>query len=391
MLTTLIAYTSEIDDKEVAAAEIWAQLRRELPDGEWDRLKRKVGIAACHYEFVLSGVWQAVCDTLPFDVVGTITSAQANPQSADTLLFTLMVLAGDEADFVTALTPPLRERSSQIIAETYTAAAGDRAAKPALVFACAPFMVENSGDEYVNVLTQVSGGVPCFGTLAVDDTLDFANCFSLHNGEHYRDRMAMVLVYADIQPRFYIATLSEDKILDKAALITKSSGHVLMEVNDRPVVEFFENLGLTKASETQYAMSSLPFMLDYGDGTAPVSKVFIKLTPEKYAICAGAMPEGATLYIGVFDKADVLTTTGGAIDQALAAPGKSGLLIYSCISRSMTLGADQMVEMELIRERVGAKTPFLMAYSGGEICPTQVAAGKAVNRFHNNAFVVCVF
>jgi hypothetical protein len=243
----------------------------------------------------------------------------------------------------------------------------------------------------VNVLTNISGGVPCFGTLAVDDTADFANCFMICNGEHYNDRMVMLLIYGDVKPKFFIATISSDKILDKSALITKSAGHVLMEVNDRPVVEYFEDLGLTKASETAYAMTSLPFMLDYGDGTPRVSKVFITLTPEKYAICAGAMPEGATMYIGVFDKQDVLFTSEEAILKALGSAGDATcFLIYSCISRSMSLGADQLMELDLIKEKMSGKLPFMMAYSGGEICPTQISEAKATNRFHNNAFIVCV-
>jgi hypothetical protein len=253
-------------------------------------------------------------------------------------------------------------------------------------------MLENSGDDYVNVLTAASGGVPCFGTLAVDDTVDFANCFMIYDGEHCNDRMAMLMIYGDVRPRFFIATISRDKILDKSALITKSEGHVLMEVNDRPVVEYFENLGLTKASETAYAMTSLPFMLDYNDGTPWVSKVFIGLSPEKHAICAGAMPEGSTLYIGVFDKADVMFTSEEAVGKALDdIEGASGILIYSCISRSMSLGADQLMEVDMIKEKISDKLPFMMAYSGGEICPTRISEETATNRFHNNALIVCVF
>jgi hypothetical protein len=159
------------------------------------------------------------------------------------------------------------------------------------------------------------------------------------------------------------------------------------------VVEFFQDLGLTQASETQYAMTSLPFMLDYHDGTPQVSKVFIGLTPEKYAICAGAMPQGATLRIGVFDKEDVLLTTGDALRQALSGAGSASvMLIYSCISRNMTLGAESMAEMELVTEMTEGKLPFMMAYSGGEIGPTRAAEGeKAINRFHNNALVGCIF
>jgi hypothetical protein len=165
-----------------------------------------------------------------------------------------------------------------------------------------------------------------------------------------------------------------------------------MEVNDRPVVEYFENLGLTKASETSYAMTSLPFMLDYGDGTPMVSKVFIGLNEQKYAICAGAMPEGSTLYMGVFDKGDVLLTSGNLIRRALGEVKNPSVLIgYSCISRSMSLGSDLFSEVDLIRKEIAGKVPVLLAYSGGEICPTQINAAAAINRFHNNTLIVCVF
>ena len=387
MIKTLVAQTEEIDDIQAAIIEIKKQLNLE------ENLKKNsVGIIACHYEFVLSKMVKALCEALPFDVVGTITTAQAVNDQSGTLLFTMMVLTSDTEEFVTTLTPSLSKEPGRVIEEAYIESAkikGDE--RPALILAYAPFMLANSGDEYVNVITKASGGVPCFGTLSVDDTLEFSNCFSIYNGEDYRDSMAMVLIYGDISPRFYIATISQEKIVGKPAKVTKSSGHILMEVNDRPVVDYFSDLGLTKASETQYAMSSLPFMLDYEDNTPSVSKVFIGLTPEKYAICAGAMPEGSTLYIGVFDKQDVLLTTGNAIESMKKEmQNASGLLIYSCISRNMSMGANLLDELDLVKDNAGG-LPFMMAYSGGEICPTQVSETRAVNRFHNNAFVACLF
>jgi hypothetical protein len=387
MIKTITAHTTEIDDVELAVEELQSQLMSSGP-----LLKNTVGIIACHYEFALSGVVKTLCERLPFTVLGAITSAQAVATESGALLLTLMVLTSDEVEFVTALTPPLRGQSGEFIANTYKEAISARNEKPALILAYAPFMVENSGDEYVSVLTKVSDGAPCFGTLAVDDTADFSNCFAIYNGEHYNDRMAMLLICGNISPKFFIATISSEKILEKSALITKSEGQILMEVNDRPVAEYFEGLGLTKASETAYAMTSLPFMLDYGDGTPWVSKVFIGLSPEKYAICAGMMPEGATLYIGVFDKNDVMLTSENAIEKTLGkTDGASGILIYSCISRSMSLGADQLMELDMIKEKISGKLPFMMAYSGGELCPTQISEEKAINRFHNNAFIACVF
>ncbi|MDR3145453.1 MAG: FIST C-terminal domain-containing protein, partial [Treponema sp.] len=185
--------------------------------------------------------------------------------------------------------------------------------------------------------------------------------------------------------------ISENKLIDRAALITSSEGHILKELNGRPVVEFFEDLGLTKASETSYAMTSLPFMLDYGDGTPMVSKVFIGLNEQKHAICAGAMPEGSTLYMGVFDKGDVLLTSGKLIGQALREMEESSVILgYSCISRSMSLGSDLFAEVDLLRGEIAGKVPALLAYSGGEICPTRINDASAINRFHNNTIILCI-
>jgi hypothetical protein len=395
MLRTLLAATENIDDLDAAIADIKSQLNME------ERLlENSVGIIACHYEFADSGAVKAICGALPFDVAGTISTLQGIPGREGTLLLTLMVLTSDDVCFKTVLTPSLKTNAAGGIEETYKAAALAGGGNPALIFTYAPFMVENSGDEYTAVLSRVSGGAPCFGTLAIDDTADFHETYMIHNGIHYRDRMSLIMAFGNITPKFYLATISENRILEKSALISSSEGHILKEVNGRPVVEFFESLGLTKASETSYAMTSLPFMLDYNDGTPPVFKVFIHLTEQKYALCAGAMPEGSTLRIGIFDHEDVLLTTKKTLQDALGAlGGASGALIYSCISRSMSLGSDLLAEMELAGKELSGKLPFLMAYSGGEICPTRFNSEpgnpketrRAVNRFHNNTFILCVF
>jgi hypothetical protein len=385
MIRSLTVFTENIDDPQAAAAEIQAQL-----DAGPGLLKNTVGIIACHYEFVLSGAARAVCENLSFDVAGTISSVQSVGGAQGTLMLVMLVITSDDVRFKTGMSHSLKDQPAKGVEAAYRTLAGDE--KPALVFAFAPFIQENYGDEYVNTLSVASGGVPCFGTLAVDDTPDFRECYMLYRGAHYRDRMALILCYGDIRPQFYLASLSENKLLDRAALITSSEGHVLKEVNGRPVVEYFEDLGLTKASETSYAFSSLPFMLDYGDGTPMVSKVFVGLNAQKHAVCAGVMPEGSTMYLGVFDKDDVLLTTGNLIRQAMTEnPAPSVLIGYSCITRSMSLGSDLYAEADLIRREINGRAPFLIAYSGGEICPTPINRDLAINRFHNNTFIICTF
>ncbi|MCL1992274.1 MAG: FIST C-terminal domain-containing protein [Spirochaetes bacterium] len=386
MIKSIVAHTEEIDDIKAAVEEIKSQL------GGLDGFLRKntLGIVSCHYEFVDSGVLDGICKALPFEIVGTVSSGQATEAQNGELLLTLMVLTSDTVDFVTTVTRSLTQEPGKAIEESYKTASAGRE-KPALILAFAPFMLENTGDEYVRVISEVSGGAPCFGTFAIDGSTDFVKCFTLAGGEHYLDKLVMVLVYGDVKPKFYIANVSTGRIFEKSAVVTKSCGNTIMEVNERPITEYFEDLGLTKASEEQYAFSSLPFMLDYNDGAPRVSKFFIRLTPEKYAICAGDVPEGCALYIASADKDDVLVTTGNVVDSILKDAGDAqALLVYSCIGRSMTLGGDQFKEAQLIRHKISSKLPFMLGFSGGEMCPTQVLEEKAVNRFHNNAFIACL-
>lgn len=387
MIKTFVASTVEVDDISIAVEEILSQIKPET-----NLLENSVGIISCHYEFVESGVVEAVCDALPFDIAGTISWIMSAGEETDTFLMTLMVLTSDDVEFDTVLTPSLNDAPGKVIEESYKDVTAERNTKPALVFSFAPFMPLNSGDEYVDIITKASGGVPVFGTLAIDDNPDFKNAFMIYNGQPYRDRMAMILCYGNINPKFYTANISNEKVLDKTGIITKSDGHVIMEVNGRPIDAFFEDLGLIKASETYSALSTMPFMLDYNDGTPKVSKIFIMLTPERYALCAGAVPEGCTLQIATPDKSDILLTTKKATEQILKdAENASGLLIYSCVSRSMTLGVEQLGEAQLVSNLATNKLPHMMLCSGGEICPTQIENGIATNRFHNNAFIACLF
>jgi hypothetical protein len=153
MIRSFTVFTENIDDPQAAAAEIKAQL-----DAGPGLLKNTVGIIACHYEFVLSGAARAVCENLPFDVAGTISSVQSGGDAQGTLMLTILVITSDELRFKTGMSPSLKDQPNAGIEAAYTALAGDE--KPALIFAFAPFMPENYGDEYVNTLSAASGGAP---------------------------------------------------------------------------------------------------------------------------------------------------------------------------------------------------------------------------------------
>ena len=393
MIKTLVAQTSEVDDFLLATSILKEQLG--MPQ---NLARNSIGLVSCHYEFILSGAAKAICEAMPFETVGIVTISQTidspfypTEKSDEPFVFTLTVMTSDDAMFEVASTSDeLLTDPHKAISKAYTSAHHRQTIDPSLLLLYAPFTNTMCGDDYVTCLDEVSGKLPIFGTIAIDDTDTTENGFVIINGDHYIDRLAVVFVYTHQQPRFFTASLSKEKILPKSAVVTKSEGNLVMEVNGHHVQEYFSSLGLASASEMQYGMVSLPFLIDYKDGSPLVSRVFISRTPENFAVCSGIVPEGAVIHIGFFDKDDVLLTTGSAIEKALGDNGDCSLfLIYSCVSRSMSLGSDSNAELNMVRDMLHDKLPFMMSYSGGEICPTQVSQHIAINRFHNNTIIIC--
>lgn len=388
-LQAFTAITNEVDDADDAVKALLSQI-------PLNKLKaHTLGIIACHYEFALSGVLKRVAEALPFKTVGTISSAQGTTQGAGSFELTVTVLTSDVVEFVSQLSEPLVGNTREVVKETYDAAAKGLGARPDLMFIHGPFMLQNNGDDYLAELDEISHKAPLFGTLAVDDTLDFRYCYSIYQGETHTNRLVLTLIKG-VRPTFFSAHLAPGKVTGDPAVITESEGALLSRVNDRPVVEYLADKGLATLVENSYAMASTPFILDYGDGTPPISRIFIQLTPNGKVILNGSVPVGAEFVLGRFNKEDAIETTRTVLSDVLANEafslddGPSLMLAYSCISRSMALGSDFLAELEEVRRTIGAQTTFMMAYSGGEYCPTELSAQGAVNRFHNNALIICL-
>lgn len=387
MIKTYTAYTYESEDIELAVSEIKAQL-----DTDKNILINTVGVISCHYEFVVSGVLKAVCNALPFDTIGSVSTVQSIGEHTANKLFTIMVITSDTVDFENVLTPSLEKNANRFITEYYKEAAIGKYGRPSLILTYAPFMLKSSADEYIDALSKASYGAPCFGTFAIDDSNGFTSGNVIFNGEHYSDRMVMSLFFGSVKPKFYIANISPDRLMGEGAIVTKSLGHTVMEVNNLPVYEFLKELNLIKTNDGTSAIDPFPFFLDYHDNTPLVAKIFLELTPEHHAVCAGTVPEKCTIYAAINEREDIMKTTGEVLDKMVKdAENARGLLIYTCGTRFMAMSNDFFGEVRLVYSKLGGNLPLLISSAGGEFCPTTMLNEKSINRFHNNSFVACMF
>ena len=390
MIQSFTAYTNEVDDPEAAVPEILKQLDL---GGRNILLKNTIGIISCFADYVESRVWESLCKALPFEVIGATTIVNAVSGGTGETMLSIMVLTSDDVSFASALSEPIFGEDKAPLAAMYQAAQAKLPGKPSFMLTYSPLLNNFGSDFYVDSMSDISGNIPNFGTLAVDHNSDYHEAYVLLNGTYSRDRFAILLVYGPVSPVFYVGTISDEKIFPEKGVVTGSSGNQLRTVNGIPAVDYLQSLGLTKNEEGGITgINSFPVILDYNDGTQPVARAMFAVTPEGYAVCGGNIPEGSTLSIGAFNPAEIVATAGRTLEAALA-PGKhSTLLIYSCVGRYFALGYNPMEEINRLQDRLaGGSVTYMAAYSGGEFCPVYDKDEKTVNRNHNNTFIICAF
>ena len=381
MIASLVAHTFEVDDVELAVSEVIDQL-----DLDNALRKHSVGIITCHCDFLYSGVVKALSDRLPFDVVGISSLASAAKGKSGLDILTVCVLTSDDVIFSTSLTGSVAQDQKTPIVNAYAEAAKDRG-KPSLVLTYGPLLEHISGNTFVNEITEVSGGVPLFGTLACDHTPAFQEASIIYNGEYYRDRVALVLLYGPVTPKFFCIAISPENAQNQRGRITSSTGNVIHTINGIPAMEYLASIGLDK--EDLKISGSFPLVVDYNDGGQPVGRGIYTVTDNGDVYCGGDVPVGASLSTAILNDEDVLRSAG-QLAETICAQGSNGpLLLLSCISRSLLLGADPLGEVEKLNNVIAGRMPYHMSYSGGEICPVYTENGSTANRFHNFTLIAC--
>ena len=379
----LNAWTLEADDPKVALAELLQQL-----DLEHSLLADSAGFITCSYDYVETGVLRAICEALPFEVVGCTTLTNANNEQIGTMLLCLTVFTADDCRFETGVTAPLAKDLYETVDAAFGAAAARLDEPPGLVLAFLPMISSLGGELILAALDKAADGAPIFGTNACDfDTAYYSNSFTIHNGDCARDRLAFLLISGNVNPHFVVMSTSEQNLHKQQAIITSSEGSIMREINGMSASEYFSSIGLMQGNGVE-GLSSIPFVVNYNDGTQPVGRAIYLINDDGSAVCAGIMPEGGTLSIGRMDVDDILLTAEQSLRKLLACDGLCGVIMFPCLGRNMVLGVNPFAEVEKARDVMDDRLPWHLAYSGGEACPVDSANGL-VNRFHNFTFIAC--
>jgi hypothetical protein len=379
----LTAHTREIDDIEVCVTELLQQLDL------GNRLSRySVGILVFHPEFLETGAVQAISEALPFDSIGGTTSNVAVQGDMGDLMLTVAVLTSDDVVFRAGASDPIEDDPREPIRELYSRLAPSSAEKPSLLFTLAPVIGNIGGDDFIEALDAVSGGIPLFGSLAFTHQPDFSGVETCWNGKRHAKALTLIALFGELNPEFYLTSIPEERVIHQSATVTEAVRNRIQSIDGLAPMEFLESIGLAENGSIA-GISSIPFVLTLDDGSRIVRSAY-KTSEEGHILAYGTIPQGAKIGFSDGDAEFVLRSTKETMTQALAASRAKNALLFSCAGRRWTLGTRTEAEMKELVKCLDHSLAYQFAYSGGEICPVKNQEGRLVNRFHNFSMIACL-
>ncbi|MDR2350359.1 MAG: hypothetical protein LBF41_07045 [Deltaproteobacteria bacterium] len=387
MLNIILTQTTELDEPELALEQL---LKRS--DVEKNLKKNSVGIIHCHDLFIKSGFAKLVAEALPFPAVGMNTFLHATSLSPDeNILFSLMILTSDEEKFRVGVSDPLEANISVPMEKLYRDLRREVKGRAAFGLLFTPPLItgEPIGELLVDILNADEERIPCFGGMAAGYTDFFKDPAVIHDGETHLDRMALLLVEGDTVPRFKIFQSEDFGEIYKKGIITRSRGHVIQEIDNRPPLEFFESSGLC-ANGAISGIHAIPLYLDRKDGSPPVIRGIDSQLKDGTITLPGRVPEGTTMGLGLLAPASVIEN-GKALGTWIRDERAACSLVYSCISRNFALGLDYTKEIEAVKANVAKDSKYVFSYSASEFCPVLHEDGKWHNEYHNMTMIATSF
>jgi hypothetical protein len=298
------------------------------------------------------------------------------------------VFTSDDASFSTAMTTVAEDSGDGAkIQAAYGEALAALGAKPDLVIPFLPMTLKASSSSYLNLLDEISGGVPMFGSTACDYTMTHEHAAVFRNGASERNGLALLLIRG-VEPEFNIVSMPDRNMQLKKATVTKSAGCIIYEANGMSFKDYVTSMGIEKIDDPNM-LATIPLSMNYGDGK-PVTVAIFKIHNDGSVFCGAEIPQGITFSIGSMDSASIIETAKEMMEWA---KGDRPVLFFSCVGRFLLLSPNNDDEMQAFVEQweAGNRTPHMLAYSGGEICPVPGKDGKLHNRYHNFTVTGCKF
>jgi hypothetical protein len=380
------AITFEIDDPKAALEDIKEQLSVFAP--------LQNSAAVIQYDAEATEAARVIAAELPYPAIGGVTVSQTVNAGSGSMCVSVIVLTSDDTEFICGHTSGLEDDIQGATETAYQEAAAKTALPVKMVLVIPPIIEKYAGDAYIEAFSSICEKIPIFGSFFIgEDMFAYDTLTTIHNGETFAAEMQFLIVAGAAEPRFFVANISDKRVLPVSGVVTKVDSNVIKEIDGAPPIRFLERAGLAENGAPREGFVFIPYLFraDHGDGRygASFARGVTEFTENGDFVLRGAMYENSMINVGSIHGPEVLEGTLAAIDEINVLEGANAAIMFSCIMRRVVSGATPLAEAESVMKRVRPDLPFIMASSGGEICPVNKPGEEVENRFHNYSFIVC--
>ena len=392
------AYTEEIDDLETAMEELKEQLQKGQP-----LLKNSCGIVMCDYDMDTQELTVRLKEEFDFPVIGCVSMGTLSKQRGfSEMSIQMLVLTADDCEFHVGISDKIESPGLGQIKALYKKLSEQKTEKEKVIFTLAsPWSGRNEvflNEELVDVLDEISGGVPVFGGCA-GDGFQFSAANVFFDGVSSMGRVAMILVCGKIKPLIKTEFSTKEKTISKYK-VTKSEGRNVYTLNNRSIKTVLEEAGLVKEkSEGVTQFVNTPFIstvkTDDGDTIDRLSGIYYLDHGMDYACFMRNIDVGSELSICMISKEGVETSVKEAFQHIFEKIQEekeytySTIICISCVARYGLIITDKNLEARAYQGKVPDKINLIGMYSFGEFCPVRgKRGGKLYNAYNNETFAI---
>lgn len=391
MVKSIVLYTEEIDDLELAMEELSAQ------SSGFEFEKNSFGILFMDVETDYDELYELLREKWDIPFIGTTAIGMLNGcEGYCRSGISIMLLTSSDCRFSVGMTQNLnRDNYREQIAETYErleqALDGEEVK---LVLAFGGKAPEMAGDDIVDAIDALGRHVKVYGAIA-SDMFSFRDFRAMYNDRVEMNELTLVLIAGKIEPKFLSVQSLSGKV-NFSYEVTKSEGNRVYRLGNGTFLEAMEKAGM--GSEKAFVVSDFiqtPFItvLDKPGGihVEALRNLTMLNHQDGSGMFLGGISEGSSLEIGLLNRGDVSDTVKKAFDEILEWLKTDGkdygtILCCSCAARFLALGNNGIVEAESYKGRLPEGVSLMGMYSYGEYCP--VGGEKWCNVFHNSTFTI---
>jgi hypothetical protein len=227
----------------------------------------------------------------------------------------------------------------------------------------------------------LGSGVTVVGGSA-GDQWRFQKSYQFYKTEVLNDSLPILLFSGNII--FSVGISSGWRPVGKRSVVTKVSGNVVYEIDNRPALEFYHYyFGGKMMPSGEYPLAVFEEDTERFYLRAPLGYD----ETEGSVTFAGDIPLNATVQITEADRDSILKGVEESIEMAIRTyRGRryDAAVVFSCAARRALLGTRAAEEYKFLKKNIPGNVPICGFYTYGEIGPL---LSNSVSQFHNETFV----